>query len=237
MKCAEIVAEYGAYALGIAEEPERSEIARHLARTCPTCTRGVQEALELTAAVSATVKMSDPPRQLRDRVVSMVAPQRVASQRVSPQRKKARWWEHALLPWTVAAALALALVVVIWPGGARPAASSKLEQALTILSDPALKNASFGQPSARGRVFVSPERGVVFVATNLPPLNPGKTFELWLIPPAGKPVPAGTFRSESNSVVYVRPGPADQAGAVAVTVEPDGGSPQPTTTPFIAAKL
>ena len=37
MNCSEIREEYGAYALGIAEDPERSEIAAHLARNCAEC--------------------------------------------------------------------------------------------------------------------------------------------------------------------------------------------------------
>jgi hypothetical protein len=35
----------------------------------------------------------------------------------------------------------------------------------------------------------------------------------------------------------VRPGPVENAAAIAVTVEPEGGSAQPTTTPFIVTKL
>ena len=37
MTCEELRDEYGAYALGIAEDPERAEIAEHLARNCPDC--------------------------------------------------------------------------------------------------------------------------------------------------------------------------------------------------------
>jgi anti-sigma-K factor RskA len=62
---------------------------------------------------------------------------------------------------------------------------------------------------------------------------------LWILPSSGKPVPAGTFRSEavSDEAVYVYEGQTANAAAVAVTVEPEGGSPQPTTTPFIVSKL
>ena len=41
------------------------------------------------------------------------------------------------------------------------------------------------------RVFVSPTKGVVFMAASLPHLDSGKTFELWVIPAKGNPVPAG----------------------------------------------
>ena len=39
MTCEELSEEYGAYALGIAEDPERSEISAHLADRCPTATK------------------------------------------------------------------------------------------------------------------------------------------------------------------------------------------------------
>jgi anti-sigma-K factor RskA len=87
-------------------------------------------------------------------------------------------------------------------------------------------------------VFVSPEKGVVFIAAQLPSLAANRTFELWVIPAQGNPIPAGVFRGEADaSAIYVRQGPVMNAAAMAVTVEPEGGSPQPTTTPFIVTKL
>jgi anti-sigma-K factor RskA len=72
----------------------------------------------------------------------------------------------------------------------------------------------------------------------LPQLQSNRTFQLWLIPAAGNPISAGIFRSDpDSSAVYVYPGQTTNAAAVAVTVEPEGGSPQPTTTPFIVTKL
>jgi anti-sigma-K factor RskA len=155
---------------------------------------------------------------------------------VAPAGKRS--WAAVLAPWAVSAVLAIALISVVLPSKLRTPDSSKLEQALSILNDPSTKDVSFGQPTARGRVFVSPEKGVVFIAAHLPPLDANRTFELWFIPAQGNPVPAGLFRNEADaSAIYVRPGPVTNAAAVAVTVEPAGGSPQPTTTPFIVTKL
>jgi anti-sigma-K factor RskA len=224
MTCDELREEYGAYALGIAENPERAEIAEHLARQCPQCTPGVREVLATVAAMSGAVKESEPPKRLRRRVTSMV----------SPEEKKSSWWAIGA-GWVTAGAMAFALMIAI---RAPKADSSRLEQALSILNDPTTKDVSFGEPTARGRVFVSPQKGVVFIAAHLPPLDAHKTFELWLLPAKGDPIPAGTFgRQEDASAVYVRPGPVNDAAAVAVTVEPEGGSLKPTTTPFIVTKL
>lgn len=224
MTCEELRDSYCAWALGIAEEPERSEIAEHLARECPACMQGIRSAALTTAAMSGAVKEVDPPKRLRGRVVALVAP--------PPKRI------FVVLPWAVSALLALAIVSLALPGRKESATdTAKLAQALTIINDPVAKDVTFGDPAARGRVFVG-SKGVVLIAAHLPALAANRTFQLWLIPAAGKPVPAGTFHGESDSsAVYVYPGQTANAAAVAVTVEPEGGSAQPTTTPFIVTKL
>jgi hypothetical protein len=230
MTCEELRDDYGAWALGIADDPAQSEIATHLARECPTCLAGIRSAMATAAAMFGAVTEADPPKRLRRRVVAMVAPE--------PKRV------FVFLPWAVSALLAIALLSVAI---ARKHQTSqpdrdltKLTQALAILNDPVAKDVTFGDPAARGRVFVS-ANGVVLIAAHLPKLDSNRTFELWIIPTAGNPVPAGTFHGETissgSSAVYVYRGPTANAAAVAVTVEPEGGSAQPTSTPFIVTKL
>jgi anti-sigma-K factor RskA len=226
MTCEELKPEYGAYALGAAEDPERSEIAEHLTRECPVCTPGVKSAMEIVSAISGGVPSVDPPKRLRARIVAMVRPETRRSRSV-------------FVPWAIAGVLAVVLISVVLPGRLHPAVSQlKFEEALNILNDPTAKDVTFGEPAARGRVFVSPGKGVVLIAAHLPALDANHTFELWVIPTQGNPIPAGTFRGNDDSTaMYVRPGPVDNAAAVAVTVEPEGGSPLPTTKPFIVTKL
>ena len=69
-------------------------------------------------------------------------------------------------------------------------------------------------------------------------LDRGRTFEMWTIGPDGKPAPAGTFDARPDSTgVHVHPGPVGNVTAMAISIEPSGGSAQPTTTPIVISKL
>jgi anti-sigma-K factor RskA len=136
--------------------------------------------------------------------------------------------------------MSIALLSIGLSGRRENGDTGKLRQAIAILNDPAAKDVAFGKTenAAKGRVLVSPGNGVVFMGASLPRIDAGKTFELWVIPVKGNPAPAGVFQSQPDATaVFVRPGPVENAAAIAVTVEPEGGSAQPTTTPFIVTKL
>jgi hypothetical protein len=228
MTCEELRQDYTSYALGIADEPERGEIADHLARKCPNCVPGVASALGTVTAMSGAVHLSDPPKRLRKRVMAAVEK--------DPKRSRM----GVFLPWAITALLSIALLSIGLSGRRRVGDTEKLRQALSILNDPATRDVTFGESEkpSKGRVFVSPAKGVVFIGANLPAIGPGKTFELWVLPANGDPVPAGLFQSQPDATaVFVRSGPVENAAAIAVTVEPEGGSAKPTTTPFIVTKL
>ena len=228
MTCDELRDEYEAFALGAAEDPERTEIIQHLSDQCPTCTQGIREAASVVASMSTLGHQTKPPKALRRRVLAMV--------NAPGGRSRFAVW----VPWGLALALALVLASVIVPAHRQSMSASRFEEALTILNDPSAKEVSFGEAAhpARGRFFISPRRGIVLIAASLPPLEPNKTFEMWVLPQSGKPIPAGTFKGErEGTAIHVRPGPVQSASAVAVTIEPSGGSPQPTTTPFIVSRL
>ena len=81
---------------------------------------------------------------------------------------------------------------------------------------------------ARGRVYVSPTRGLLFAAQDLPVLPPNRSYQLWTIV-GGKPVSHGVFELDTDGAAQLlaeaAPGMAE---AYAVTIEPLGGVPEPT---------
>jgi hypothetical protein len=158
---------------------------------------------------------------------------------ITGERRPKRFQVGIFLPWAITAALSAVLIAVGISGQRQIGDTAKFARALAILNDPAARDVSFGETAKRskGRVFVSPGNGVAFIGANLPRIDSDKTFELWVVPAKGNPVPAGVFQSQPDATaVFVRPGPVDDAAAIELTVEPEGGSSQPTNTPFILIK-
>ncbi|WP_432752116.1 anti-sigma factor domain-containing protein [Streptomyces sp. JL2001] len=111
-------------------------------------------------------------------------------------------------------------------------------------SDAAAFNAVLTAPDARlhtarltggatAAVVVSRVEGrAAFTAQDLPALAAGKVYELWYAAPTGDLRPAGLLPATGRPSARVLAGPLANAVAVGVTVEPSGGSAQPTTEPL-----
>jgi anti-sigma-K factor RskA len=80
---------------------------------------------------------------------------------------------------------------------------------------------------------LSLQRSAVLI-NDLPALPAGKTYQLWYIDSSGA-TSAGTFESVGDGKTWrVLSGKMSGGDTVGVTVEPDGGSKKPTTTPILA---
>jgi hypothetical protein len=76
----------------------------------------------------------------------------------------------------------------------------------------------------------------VLVVENMPPVPEGKTYQIWVIED-DVPKPSGLFKPRRDSVAAVVEHPLGGGDVIAVTVEPEGGSPQPTSDPMLAAEV
>ena len=230
---------YELYLLGLLDANEREAVEAHVREGCPECAAKLAEASRLTIAMAGIADQVRPPANLRNRVLSTV----------TPTAQHSRWiWTTSSL----AAACVVMFALLIWLGGQ----NSKLRQqadvlrsernelaaALQFMSQPETRAVQFGsiRNAPHGRVFMSRNGGVVFVGSGLPALPMNRTFELWVVPAKGAPVPAGTFRPTvaGTSVDMAPPNvSASGAAAVAVSVEPPQGSSAPTTKPFLVVPL
>ena len=170
-----------------------------------------------------------------------------------------RW--STLVPWLAAAA---AVVVAVYLGQQSRSERSARASAEQALASARLTLDSTGSALARRdsliALLVSPDvqavsvsgsgpapsakyffdrraRRIVIVASSLPPAAQGRTYQLWGIESGKPPVSLGTFNTDSSghALASVAVPAGLRIAVTAVTDEPSGGSPQPTTTPFLAA--
>jgi anti-sigma-K factor RskA len=80
------------------------------------------------------------------------------------------------------------------------------------------------------------EEKVVLVADNLPPVPEGQTCQIWVIK-GDAPEPSGMFQPGGEETAAPITTPIKKGDTIAVTVEPAGGSEQPTSDPVLSAKL
>jgi anti-sigma-K factor RskA len=122
-------------------------------------------------------------------------------------------------------------------------AAADAQSTVMVLAAPDLTRVDLaGQPvapSARARAFWSRSRGLVFTASDLPPLPAGRVYQLWIVG-QGAPVSAGLLTPDADGRAY---GLFDAAQTVqkpvafAVTIEPAGGAPAPTGDKYLVGAI
>lgn len=222
----------GAYALDALDDLERARFEQHLAE-CEDCRAEVAELRE-TAALLAETTAVEPPPSLRDSVLAGISqvrplPPEVSATPDEPRVRSVRRW----VPLLVAAALAIVVgigAMVTQPWRTDEPRLTAAEQVLQ--ADDAEK--VFLDLGEAGRATVIRSRSedrAVIVTEDMVAAPEGKDYELWFQTPEEEMVPAGLMPDRADQTV-VLDGPAAEAIAVGITVEPDGGSPEPTTDPI-----
>ncbi|MCP3420637.1 anti-sigma factor [Nocardioides pinisoli] len=231
----------GAYALDALDELERARFEQHLAQ-CDDCRAEVAELRETAALLADTVAVP-PPASLRDSVLAGISQVRPLAPEVpaSPTRHATRPAARgrAWMPFLVAAALALivgvgALVMQPW---APSEEVERLTAAEQVLQAPDAEEV-FVDLGEAGRATVvrskSQDRAVI-TTEDMVSAPSGKDYELWFIE-GDEFVSAGLMPDAPDQTV-VLDGSAAAAAAVGITVEPDGGSKQPTSDPIAVFDL
>ena len=119
------------------------------------------------------------------------------------------------------------------------------ESRIAVLAAPDLNRIDLaGQaaaPQASGRGYWSRSRGLMFTATSLPALPPGRTYQLWVLTAQTPPISNGwLFRPDPSgraAAIFETPVNLPRPTAMAVTIEPDGGVPAPTGAMYLVGRL
>lgn len=252
MTCADVREAAAAYALGALEPGEARELERHLAEAAPH--QGCREAVEqargtaLALAGAVTAREVQPSPGLWDAIQARTG-ERTRRRLAAPPRWAA---------WGAAVAAAAALVIAVFLGTElrdqrsvalatareRDLARAELAslqgetalqaEALALLDRPGARVVPLEpQPGQRGRAIaiLDAAAGRALIASSSLPRQPGRDYQLWVIRGAGPPQPAGFLRVSGRTAAgeiepaLLRGSPPD---ALAVSLEPAGGSPAPT---------
>lgn len=227
----------GAYALDALSPSEAALFEEHL-EGCDPCRAEVAEFREVAARLGAQTA-EQPPTTLRDRVLTHAdrtrqeppppTPAQERSGNVTPLRR--RRWVSGLL---AAAAVALVAGVI----GVQ-VVEDEPERQTPVLAQPAAEVFSAADAESVSvrtdnggtlRVAVSEERGEMAVdARSLPDPGEGRVYQLWT-GHGDEMIDAGVLQPTDTGAAMPLPEPGD---TVNVTVEPRGGSVQPTSEPIV----
>ena len=242
------------YALdALDSDAEQNRFERHLNR-CHDCTDDVR-GFRATATRLGFAAAQEPPPEMRARVMTAVARTRQvpAAEDHARHARPARGVRPVTRLATVAGALAAAAaivlaVVLVNTQHQLSQARRQLGQAqaqlaaITAVQTATDAKVIVKRTSVGGIVTVTSSaslRQLVLRTSGLPKLGPGKVYQLWLIGKAPNKIRSeGLLGPPHNG----RTGPVLISGVLAgdtfgVTVEPAGGTIQPTLTPIVGVPL
>jgi anti-sigma-K factor RskA len=210
------------YALDAVTDQEKADIDRRVAASpvAAAFREEVRAVRETMAAVSAGTAV-EPPAQLRAAVLALAEPTQL--------QIRQRRWRTAIL--AAAAAIVVGVVGLSAFGLgvlARPPAQQTVAE--QVLAAPDVQTVSRPVGTGTATFMFSRDRNAgVLVMNNVAPPSPGTVYQMWLLGTNKPPTSAGTMGTAAvapSTKATVRD--IGASTALAFTVEPGAGSPQPT---------
>ena len=220
------------YVLGALPEDEMKLVRDHLL-TCESCRAQADDLAPAASALALAAEPVTPPPGFADRVVA-----RATEGRAAPQPRRRFSLGHAL------GYAALVLVTAVFAIGffAERGRNDSTETALAQVLEGTDGLELEGRPGATVEL-VPGDEGALLVALGMEPLDPEKTYELWVMEgdcadPASEEcaiTSAGTFEAADGIGILRTDVPLERFDRAAISVEREGGSPTgaPQTTPIL----
>lgn len=246
----------GSYVLHAMDSGERRDFEDELAQS-EELRNEVTELADTAVVLGLAVQPVAPPASLKSSIMARIAetPQLARVDEPEPlatvhtlrpsggsraaTKVAMRWYNR---PVVLAASAAAAIVLIV--GGVvgtgvittNVTASQQADALAAINAAPDSQRAEAAISSGGTATLVwSAQLGKsALISTGLKSLPSNKTYELWYINKAGKAASAGLFDTDGSRTISVLSGKMAKGDTVGVTVEPTGGSAQPTTTPIVA---
>jgi anti-sigma-K factor RskA len=248
------------YALDALTDEEREMVEAYLTRH-PEARQQVDELARAASAIPSKLTPVEPQRNtksaLMKRVTSDMRSRSMTQQQ--PSRSTSRFVSFFRAFSLAGAALALIWVVVLNVqmvrlqdeleklGNALIAQSQSVEQINQQLGQASsstvitisLKGTS-ARPQAQGELIANPNsQSAVVVVNGLADLEQGKTYQVWLIDSSG-PVSVGLLAVDANGqgfLIITSETAIGSFNSLGISVEPEGGSPQPSGDIVVLSEL
>lgn len=225
-----------AYVLGALPEDEEFLARTHIL-SCDECIAEAEAQQEVVASLSLAADEAVSPPDLADRIVAAATVSDLSGTagHVAGAAGHVERRPRVTLSLRAAAAVAAVLLVVGGMSVAMIQLNERLqrdERILTALlhSDGGMRLRGEGAAVAR---ILPTQSGAFLVATGLEEVPRNHVYQVWLMRD-GTPVSAGLFdAADAISVIELDVRLEDYEDA-AITIEPEGGSPSPTTQPILA---
>lgn len=223
MSCEEVRDLLSAFALEALEEGEMTAVRDHI----ESCDQH-GEAAELIAAARSLAfapAEREPPPALKSRIMQEVRAGEPAVHEPDRGGSFGRFLRWRALQPALTGAMAAAIVgLVIWIAAIQGSGDSTV-----VLS--------IGDDVLGGRVvLLRDEDQAIIDLHGLADLTDDLTYQVWAIGDGGASS-SGLLEPEDGAVLAVLPFDPEGVDKIAVTIEPAGGSDQPTTEPILAADL
>jgi anti-sigma-K factor RskA len=245
-----------AYVLGALPEEERLSFEDYLAAH-PERQAEVDELGAVAGLLAFSPQEQEPSPELRSRVMEVVEaeaePRRVAGR--STLAKVGDYLSIRSLALGAAALLVIGLLSwnVMLQGqvedlqGRVQDAQGQVQDLQTQVEDaqdrqqiqqsPTIElEGSWADQGANAEVASIHKNQVILVAKDMPSVPEDRTCQIWVIS-NDVPKPSGLFQPEGNMTATPITNSITKADVIAVTVEPAGGSEQPTSDPVLLAEL
>ncbi|MEX0781941.1 MAG: anti-sigma factor [Dehalococcoidia bacterium] len=222
-------------ALGVLDERDAAALRAHLAG-CASCRSEHHELMRVAQLLPFAAEDREPSPATRAAVMD-----RIASE---PQRLPLR--DRVIRPrWPMFGAAAAAGVLLLALGGiggwllggdddsALEDELARQQVVVNAAADGTLRSARAQAGDARATLLTVPGSADAFVMmSNAPSLTAGKRYQAWYIR-GGSPEPGEVFEDASGVWLRAAEGTLDDYGAVAFTIEDEGGALQPSQDPFM----
>ena len=232
-----------AYVLGALPDDERASVEAYLALH-PERQAEVDDLVGVAGLLALAPPEQDPPADLRRRLMGVVGSEAVSPP--APQRRPASSWLGRFggfrnLALGAAAVLVVGLLSwnVLLQGDVQDL-RGQVEQAQRANQAQETREIALGgawaEQGARAEVTALQDDRAILVVEDMPSMPEDRTGQVWVIRD-DKPLPSGLLDPSGNMAATAITTPLRGADTIAVTIEPAGGSDEPTSDPVLVQEL